>query len=201
MEKKMSFSTKVKNEIKENKDELATTFIKNGSITDPNNGYHLEFVFASEEESLYIYNKLLSHNLNAKTIKRRKSYVTYIKESEHIADFLNIIGAHSILMDFYNVRILKDISGNINRRVNLEAANLEKTVNAALEQEEDIKFLLNYKTNVLSPELKTLAQTRLENMDATLKELGEKFTPPLTKSCINHRLRKIKKIAETLRNQ
>ena len=195
----MSFSNKIKEEIKNHKGKLPLWFLNNGSISNPDKGYHLEFAFTDAEEAKELYELLMSHSLNAKEIKRRNNYVVYIKESEHIADFLSIVGAHNALMEYHNIRILKDISGNINRKVNLEAANLEKTINAALSLQDDIQFLLNYPTNVLSPELKVLAVMRLEHTDATLKELGEKFEPAISKSCVNHRLRKIKKIADGLR--
>lgn len=203
----MSFSNKIKKEIKENilnnvnpsNDYLANIFLKSGYIVNPNKSYHLEFVFNNEEEAIKTLGYLNLHGLKSKMIKRRKSYVTYLKECDNITDFLNIIGVHDALMEFHNIRILKDISGNINRKVNLETANLNKTVSAALTYEEDIKFLLNYKTSELSPELEKLAKFRLQYVDATLKELGEKFDPFLSKSCVNHRLRKIKKISENLR--
>lgn len=182
------------------KNYFALNFIINGNITDPNKDYHLEFVFSDSTNANDFMLNLKKANFNAKSTIRKKNYIVYIKGSEYIGDFLTITSAHNALMDFHNIRILKDISGNINRKVNLETANLNKTINAALQQEEDIKYLLNSNQNILTKELRNLATMRLENMDATLKELGEKFDPPLSKSCINHRLRKIRKIAKTLKD-
>ena len=204
--KNLNFTTKAKQEIQEkldtsktNNDYLAETFIKNGYITEPSKAYHLEFVFKDAVQAKKIAEILNQLGINAKVVKRKNHHITYVKDGEHIADFLNIISAHNALMDFYNVRILKDISGNVNRKVNLETANINKTINAALAREEDIKFILSNPNNTLTLPLKELAIARLNNMEASLRELGEMFSPPLSKSCVNHRLRKIKKVAEQLK--
>ncbi|MCL1995442.1 MAG: DNA-binding protein WhiA [Defluviitaleaceae bacterium] len=201
-----NFTNKVKLEISEQlgaenfpQKYLAEAFVKNGYITDPTKAYHLEFVFKDVAEAQKISETLKALGIKAKVIQRKNYYITYVKDGEHIADFLGIVVAHNALMDFYNIRILKDISGKVNRKVNLETANINKTISAALVQEEDIKFILAQSKNVLSPQLKELALNRINNMDATLKELGEMFTPPLSKSCVNHRLRKIKQVAEQIR--
>jgi len=205
----MSFSSKIKKEIANQEKNLGTTptkeylktcFIECGSISDPNKNYHLEFVSPNEKNSNEISNVLNFCGLTSKTVQRKGYFVVYIKEGEQIADFINIIGAHNSLMEFENIRILKDIGNNVNRLVNCETANLSKTIAAALKQQEDIEFIIKKKgLSFLSPELKVVAQARLEFMDISLKELGEKINPMITKSCINHRLRKISQIAENLR--
>lgn len=207
----MSFSQKVKKEIqtnlKENESQLdkqrltlSNLFLTKGSITDPNKDYHLEFLCSSHQESTFNLDIIQKYNLKANIVQRKNNWIIYIKDSEDIADFLNIVAAHDSLMDFYNVRILKDISGSINRKVNLETANLNKTINAAVEQEEDIIFLLENYPKELSADLLAVAYARIENMDSTLSEIAESFNPPLTKSCVNHRMRKIRKIAKKLQD-
>ena len=210
----MSFSKKIKKEIneniKKNKEDkkihfdehrliLSNLFLSNGSITDPNKYYHLEFLFTNEEKATNVLSVLQKYNLKSKIIQRKTNWLVYIKDSESIADFLNIVYAHDSLMEFHNIRISKDISGRVNGEVNLETANLNKTINAAIEQEKDINFLLDNHPEKLTSDLLSIANARLENMDATLVEIADSFEPPLTKSCVNHRMRKIRKLAEKLR--
>lgn len=179
---------------------LRISFLINGSITDPTKNYHLELVSNKLCIAKILSNILNSYKLNAKIIERKGYYVTYIKEGENIVDFLNIIGAHNSLMGFENIRILKDISNNVNRKVNCETANISKTINAAVKQEEDIRFILKIKGYSYLPfQLQEVANLRLLHPDATLKEIGQMLTPNISKSGVNHRLRKISDIAKNLR--
>ena len=179
---------------------LRISFLLNGSLSEPSKSYHLEFIYSDLNIAKILSYFLNSYNLNAKIIERKNYFIVYIKESENIVDFLNIIGAHNSLMDFENVRILKDISNNINRKVNCETANISKTVHAAIKQQEDIKFIIDTKGyNYLSYQLQEVANLRLLNPDATLKEIGEMLMPNISKSGVNHRLRKINSIAKNLR--
>jgi hypothetical protein len=139
---------------------------------------------------------LESFEIEAKTVLRKKSYVLYVKDGTKIVETLNVMGAHVALMDFENMRILKEMRNSVNRKVNCETANIGKTVNAAQRQIEDIKRLMasdDYKR--LSPALKEMAELRVSHPEATLKELGELCTPPLGKSGVNHRLRKLSQAA------
>ncbi len=179
---------------------LRGAFLAGGSISDPEKTYHLEIANHSMElanETSYIMNNF---GLNAKVIKRKGAYIVYLKEGENIVDFLNIVGAHSSLMELENIRILKEMRNNVNRIVNCETANLEKTVNASVRQVENIKYI---KENVgfdnLPDNLREIAELRLEYDNANLKELGEMLSPPLGKSGVNHRLRKLDEIAENVR--
>ncbi len=125
-----------------------------------------------------------------------------MKEGAAIADFLNVIGAHSALMNFENVRILKEMRNSINRQVNCETANIKKTVSAAARQMEDIQYIHDrIGFGNLSENLSQIARLRLENPEVTLKELGEMLEPPIGKSGVNHRLRKLSEIAEELRKK
>jgi len=140
--------------------------------------------------------------LNAKTIERKKGFVTYLKEAEKISDFLNIVGAHQAMMKFEDVRILRDMRNSVNRIVNCETANLNKTIGAALRQVENIRFIENsIGLDQLPEKLREIARLRVEYQDVTLKELGEMVSSgTVSKSGVNHRLRKIDEIADALRS-
>lgn len=175
-------------------------FIGGGSISNPEKTYHLEFVTHSEEYAVDLSKLINSYGLNSKVIQRKNSYIIYIKEGEQIVDLLNIIGAHSCLLELENIRIMKEMRNNVNRLVNCETANLSKTVNAAVRQVESIKLIQSQiGLQRLPKNLREIAELRLNYPDESLKELGEMLDPPVGKSGVNHRLRKIEKIAEELR--
>ncbi len=145
---------------------------------------------------------MTTFNLEAKIIQRKKNFVIYLKESSQIVDVLNVMEAHVALMKLENVRIYKDMRNSINRQVNCETANIGKTVKAATKQIEDINFIINNKSiSSLSEGLEEIAILRVTHPDATYKELGDMLDPPLGKSGVNHRLRKISRIADSLREQ
>ena len=142
-----------------------------------------------------------SFGLNSKVIQRKNSFIIYIKEGEQIVDLLNIVGAHTSLLELENIRIMKEMRNNVNRLVNCETANLSKTVNAAVRQVESIKLIQStIGLKRLPKNLQEVAELRLSYPDESLKELGEMLDPPVGKSGINHRLRKIEKIAEEIRS-
>ncbi len=177
-------------------------FLGGGSVSDPEKIYHLEIVTHSDSYANSLCSLINEFGLNAKTIERKNNYVVYLKEGEHIVNLLNIIGAHSALLDLENIRIYKDMRNNINRIVNCETANLSKTINAAVRQIENIRYIEDsYGLSNLSPSLREVAELRLNNPDASLRELGEMLNPPIGKSGVNHRLRKLDKIAEELKNK
>ncbi|MCM1988438.1 DNA-binding protein WhiA [Oceanirhabdus seepicola] len=167
-----------------------------GSISNPEKAYHLEFVTHNEDYAQELMNLINSYGLNSKVIKRKSSHVVYLKEGEQIIDVLNIVGAHSNLLFFENVRIVKSMRNNVNRLVNCETANLSKTVNAAVRQIESIKLIQReIGLQRLPKNLREVAELRIQYPDISLKELGELIDPPVGKSGVNHRLRKIEKIA------
>ncbi|MPQ42690.1 DNA-binding protein WhiA [Clostridium tarantellae] len=177
-------------------------FIGGGSISNPEKTYHLEFVTHSQEYAEELSKIINSFGLNSKVIQRKNSFIIYIKEGEQIVDLLNIIGAHSALLELENIRIMKEMRNNVNRLVNCETANLSKTVNAAVRQVESIKLIEREIGLARLPKnLREVAELRLNYPDESLKELGEMLEPPVGKSGINHRLRKIEKIAEELREE
>jgi len=179
---------------------LRGAYLAAGSMSDPNKSYHVEIVCPSEVQANQIMKMLQDFGLDAKTVLRKKYYVVYMKEGENIADFLNIIEAHKALMEFENLRILKEMRNSVNRRVNCETANITKTVTAATRQIEDIEYIRDhYGLRNLPENLRQIAEIRLEYPDAPLKELGSYLDPPVGKSGVNHRLRKISELADKIR--
>lgn len=179
---------------------LRGAFLCVGSMSDPSKAYHLEFVCASEADAEQIRGLLHNFELEGKIVQRKKYYVVYLKEGECIVDLLNVCEAYKALMEFENMRILKDVRNTVNRRVNCEAANITKTVNAAAKQIEDIEYIrLHGGLRKLPLGLRQMAEVRLEYPDAPLKELGGYLDPPVGKSGVNHRLRKLSEIADGLK--
>lgn len=175
-------------------------FLCAGSISNPEKSYHFEIVCVSEERALQLQALIHTFGPDAKIVQRKKHYIVYIKEGAQIVDMLNIMEAHISLMNLENIRIVRDMRNNVNRKVNCEAANINKTVNAAVRQMEDIRYLETVKgLNTLPAGLAEIAWLRLNNPDASLKELGEMLVPPVGKSGVNHRLRKLSQMAEELR--
>ena len=179
---------------------LRGTFLAAGSISDPEKGYHLEIVCSTMERAEQIQSIMKEFELDARIVTRKKNQVVYLKEGSQIVDFLGVVEAGISLMNLENIRIRKEISNNINRKVNCETANIGKTVSAAVKQIEDIRYI---ETHVgfsqLTEELEETAVCRLRYPEATLKELGEMMNPPVGKSGVNHRLRKLGRIADELR--
>lgn len=180
---------------------LRGVFLGGGSVNSPEGTYHLEIVTGNEKFAEVISKLMNKYHLDARVSRRKNWNVVYLKESEHIVSFLNIIGAHSALLNFENARIYKDMRNKVNRLVNCETANLNKTVNAAVRQIENIELIRDTVGLEKIPEsLKETAEIRLKYPDACLKELGNLMQPPLGKSGVNHRLRKIEELAEKIRS-
>ncbi|MBQ8041686.1 MAG: DNA-binding protein WhiA [Lachnospiraceae bacterium] len=179
---------------------LRGTFQCIGSMSDPDKSYHLEFLASSVVQAQQIQGILADFSIDAKITPRKKYFVVYIKEGEAIVDLLNIMGAHVALMNLENTRIVKEVRGSVNRRVNCETANIAKTINASTRQIEDILYLRDhYGFHRLPDNLREMAEVRLENPDAPLKDLGGLLDPPVGKSGVNHRLRKLSELAEKIR--
>lgn len=175
-------------------------FLSAGSMSDPEKSYHLEFVCSDQQKAEHLREIINSFEMEAKIVLRKKSYVVYLKEGAQIVDMLNIMGAHVALMNLENVRILKEMRNSVNRQVNCETANINKTVSAAVKQVEDINYIKSVRgLDSLSDGLREIALLRLEYPEAALKELGSYLEPPVGKSGVNHRLRKLSEIAENLR--
>jgi len=176
-------------------------FLYGGVVSNPGRTYHLEFTLPEDKEN-NLMEILSGFNLSPKRIARKGKLVVYIKEADEIADVLNIIGAHKSMLELENVRIEKSVRNAVNRKVNFETANLNKTVDAAINQIDAIKYITqSFGLSYLSDGLEEIARLRLQHETASLAEIGAMASPPIGKSGVNHRLRKICKIAETLKKE
>jgi DNA-binding protein WhiA len=175
-------------------------FLAAGSISDPEKFYHLEIVSTNMQKAIQLQEIINAFDIEAKIVQRKKYYVVYIKEGSQIVEILNVMEAHVSLMNLENVRILKEMRNSVNRQVNCETANINKTVSAAVKQIEDIRYIKEHMGfEGLSEGLEGVARIRLEYPEATLKELGALLNPPVGKSGVNHRLRKLSNLAQELR--
>lgn len=175
-------------------------FLASGSISDPEKFYHFEIVCAARPKAEQLQAIMATFDLDAKIVQRKKYYVVYIKEGAQIVDILNVMEAHISLMNLENVRILKEMRNSVNRQVNCETANINKTVSAAYKQIQDITYIRETMgLDGLSEGLREIAEARLEHPEAALKELGMLLASPVGKSGVNHRLRKLSNLAEELR--
>ncbi len=180
---------------------LRGAFLSIGSMSDPQKSYHLEFVCNEKVQALQLQAILQEFQIEGKIIRRKKYNVVYLKEGSGIVDLLNVMGAHVSLMNLENLRIVKEMRNSVNRRVNCETANISKTVTAASKQIEDILLIRDkYGFENLPDNLRQMAEIRLEYPDAALKELGEYLEPPVGKSGVNHRLRRLSEIADKIRS-
>lgn len=205
----MSFSGEIKEELQKKaptgnaaREFLRKSFLEIGSMSNPEKGYHLEFVCENDAQAEKIAETMKLFDIEAKTVLRKRYTIVYLKESEDIVNLLNVMGAHNCLMNLENLRILKDMRNSINRRVNCETANISKTVSAASKQIEDIQYIReHYGFENLSENLREIAEVRLAYPDAALKELGAYLVPPVGKSGVNHRLRKLSELADSIRGK
>lgn len=174
------------------------TFLGAGSVNNPSKTYHLEIVLKNKQDAIFLKNITNNMGITLKELQRKTAYSLYIKEGEEISKFLALIGAQKSVLKFEEIRVIRDIRNNVNRKVNCETANLNKTVSAAVRQIEDIKLIYKRKIN-LPENLEEIANLRLENPDTSLIELGKMLKVPIGKSGVNHRLKKLQEIAEELR--
>lgn len=179
---------------------LRGAFLGGGSISNPEGTYHLEIITTHESYAGELARLMQRFHLSAKVSCRKHWWVVYLKESEQIASFLSIVGAHTALLEFENTRIYKEMRNQVNRLVNCETANLNKSVNAAVRQVANINYVVeHWGLENLPLSLRAVAEARLAYPDISLRELGELMSPKLGKSGINHRMRKIEEMAEQLR--
>ncbi len=181
---------------------LRGAFLAGGSVNNPEgSSYHLEIASIYEEHSMALCDLANKYRLNARCIERKKGYVLYIKEGEKIIEMLSVIGAHQALLKFEDVRIMRDMRNSVNRIVNCETANLNKTIGAAVRQVENIKLLeQEMGLENLPDKLREVAVIRLQYPDLNLTEVGAMLRGRVSKSGVNHRLRKIDELAEKVRN-
>lgn len=175
-------------------------FMASGSINEPNKKYHLELIFSTKENAKYIFYIIENFGIECKIIKRKEKYSLYIKDGEEISKFLALIGAKKAVLDYEEIRVIREMRSNVNRIVNCETANINKTINVAVSQISDINFLKeNNKFEELPEGLKEIANIRIENPESSLVELGKLLKEPIGKSGVNHRLKKIQEIAAEVR--
>ena len=181
---------------------LRGAFLAGGSINNPEtSSYHLEIFNVHEEHNDALCELMNTFNLNARTLERKNGYIVYLKEAEKITEFLSNVGAHNALFKFEDVRIVRDMRNSVNRLVNCETANLNKTIGAAFKQIENIKLIEDMVgLDELPDKLREIAILRRDHQDASLKDLGELVSSgKISKSGVNHRLKKINEYAEKLR--
>ena len=181
---------------------LRGAFLAAGSISDPEKFYHYEIASTARAKAEQLQSILATFDVEARIVQRKKYFVVYVKEGNQIVNLLNIMEAPVALMELENIRILKEMRGSVNRQVNCETANINKTVSAAVKQIEDIRYIREtIGLEKLQESLYDIAKLRLERPEATLKELGEALDPPVGKSGVNHRLKKLSILADELREK
>lgn len=179
---------------------LRGAFLVGGSCSSPDKGYHLELATNHIRLSLDTIKILHSFDITAKSTARKSNTVIYIKGAEQISDFLGNTGAVNAMLEFENTRIIKDVKNNINRVINCETANMTKAIDASMMQVKAIEKIKRLRgLESLEPSLREIAHLRLENTEVTLKELGQMLETPLSKSGVNHRLKKLEEIANSLK--
>lgn len=179
---------------------LRGVFLACGTVNSPEKNYHFEFVVPHMNLSKDLIKFISEIELSPKEVNRNGSYVLYFKDSSEIEDVLAVMGAQSSTLELMGVKMYKDMRNNVNRRLNFESANLDRTVNAALMQSEAIEKLIKHNVlTELSPELQEIANLRLENPDFSLKQIGDLLSVPLSRSGVNHRLKKLCSLAEELK--
>lgn len=191
------FISEISNNEEEKKAIIRGIFMGSGSINNPEKEYHLEMEITNKENMNIVLKLLLEFEIKAKNMETKNKYYIYLKDGEEISKFLALIGASKAVMKFEDIRIQKEMRGKVNRLVNCETANLNKTINAAVEQIAAIRKLQetgNFKK--LDENLKEIALLRLENPNMSLVELGKQLKEPIGKSGVNYRLKKIMEIAD-----
>lgn len=181
---------------------LRGAFMATGTINNPNSKYHLEIFLSSKENAKFIIYITEQFNIYSKLLKRKKNYVVYLKDGEAISNFLALIGANKAVLNFEEVRVMREMKNKVNRIVNCETANLNKIINVSVLQIDDIKYLIKNKHfDELPNNLQEIARIRMENPDMSLEQMGKLLEKPIGKSGVNHRLKKIREIAEELRKE
>ncbi|MEG0271636.1 MAG: DNA-binding protein WhiA [Hydrogenoanaerobacterium sp.] len=179
---------------------VAGAYLACGNITDPYKNYHLEFVTQHMHLCKDLIELLREVPIELKLTRRRSYYVAYLKDSEEIEDIMTYMGASVCSISLMNIKIYKDLRNKVNRVTNCETANIEKTVTAAAAQCDDINYILTTTgEDFLPDELRELALLRVENPEMSLREMGEALQIPMTRSGINHRLKRLSAIASELR--
>ena len=180
---------------------VRAAFMMCGAISHPDKGYHIEIAAPTEALAAFIMAQIAEFGLNAKMTPRKSKYVVYLKRAEDISDMLTLLGAGGAMMAFENIRVKKDVSNRVNRQLNCDSSNINRVMNAAEAQIRDIRYIdSELGLDKLPKGLREMAFTRANNPEMPLAELGELMEPPLGKSGVNARLRKLSSIADKLRS-
>jgi len=181
---------------------LRGAFLGGGFVADPHGDFHFELTAETEQHARDLVALMARFGVEARVTRRRGLYAVYLKGADPIVTFLALVGAHRALLRTEDVRILKSMRNDVNRLVNAETANVQKSADAAIAQVEDIRYLADvHGLDWLPPALQELAQLRLDHSDVSIRELGEYATPPLSKSAVYHRIRRIEAMAADLRTR
>lgn len=192
------FQSNIDDETKKNI--IRGAFLGAGSVTNPEKAYHLEIGFGDEKNAYYITNLCKDYGIVFKILKNKEKYMAYLKDADQISSFLACIGAGKSVLKLEDIRVFKDMKNSVNRMVNCETANLNKTVDAAILQIEDINFIKQKgKFEDLELDLREVADLRVEHPEASLREIGQMLEEPIGKSGVNHRMKKIHALAEELK--
>ena len=171
-----------------------------GAISHPDKNYHIEIAAPTEALAAFIVDQIVPFGIEAKITPRKSKHVVYMKRAEDISDMLTLLGAAKAMMAFENVRVKKEVSNRVNRQLNCDNSNINRSMNAAEAQIRDIRYIdEELGLDKLPRTLRDMAYTRANNPEIPLSELGELMDPPLGKSGVNARLRRIAAIAEKLR--
>jgi len=181
---------------------LRGCFLGAGSISDPEGQHHLELTFETRSLAVDIIELLAQHDINGSMTRRGSRWVVYVKEAEAIVDFLRLTGAHNAVFAYEDVRIYKELRNRVNRLVNAETANVTKIVNAAQQQIEAIHTVARHMgMDRLRPTLREVARARLQYPELSLRDLGRQLDPPIGKSAVSYRMRRLQQLADQLRGQ
>lgn len=176
-------------------------FLGSGSVTNPEKTYHFEIIFENRGPANYLMEILSDYDIKPGLTLRKDKYLIYLKEAEKISDFLSLIGASKSVLEFENIRVIKEMRNNVNRLVNMETANLNKIVNSSLDQVNDILYIdKEIGLNSLDENLREVALLRLENRESSLRDIGNLLNPKIGKSAVNYRMKKLREIAKLLRS-
>ncbi|MDK2820449.1 MAG: cell division protein WhiA [Clostridia bacterium] len=181
---------------------LRGAFLISGSVNRPSGTHHLEYFFSDETEANFMKELMEKLEIEARLSQRQRGYIIYLKDSEQIVRTLSLMGAYNAVLAYENVLVYRDMRNQVNRLVNCETANLNKTVETGLRQAENIRYLVTtIGWDSLPQSLKEIANLRLQYPEASLKELGEMLNPPIGKSGVNHRLRRLERLTKQVRTQ
>ena len=178
---------------------IRVAFLEKGTVNDPSKGYHLEIACRGNSQATQLCELMAKDGIKGRVIERNKRMSVYVKEAEQISDMLALMGAHKAVLLMENERVIHQMRGTVNRRVNCETANINKTVNAAVRHIDAINYIQSHGgLKSLPDNLREMAQVRIDMPDTSLGDLGQYLDPPVGKSGVNHRLRKLVEIAEKL---